>query len=33
VNEEEVCADIPPAPEVAPVHQPHGAAPRRRGRR
>jgi alpha,alpha-trehalose phosphorylase len=33
VTEDEVCADIPPAPEVAPVHQPHGAAPRRRGRR
>jgi alpha,alpha-trehalose phosphorylase len=33
VTEDEVSADIPPAPEVAPVHQPHGVAPRRRGRR
>jgi alpha,alpha-trehalose phosphorylase len=33
VTEDEVCADIPPPPDVAPVHQPHGAAPRRRGRR
>ncbi|MGY1745849.1 glycoside hydrolase family 65 protein [Blastococcus sp. SYSU D00695] len=28
----EVTLDIPPAPEVSPVRQPHGAAPRRRAR-
>jgi alpha,alpha-trehalose phosphorylase len=33
VTEDEVTAQIPPAPQVAPVHQPHGVAPRRRGRR
>jgi alpha,alpha-trehalose phosphorylase len=32
VGEEEVVAAIPPAPEVTPVCQPHGAKPRRRGR-
>nr|WP_204331356.1 glycoside hydrolase family 65 protein [Geodermatophilus sabuli] len=33
VDAEEVVADIPPAPSVEPVSQPHGAAPRRRGKR
>ncbi|MGY1633221.1 glycoside hydrolase family 65 protein [Geodermatophilus sp. SYSU D01186] len=33
VGEQEVVAEIPPAPEVEPVSQPEGAAPRRRGRK
>ncbi|WP_100498341.1 glycoside hydrolase family 65 protein [Geodermatophilus chilensis] len=33
VTEDEISAEIPPAPEVGPVFQPHGVAPRRRGRR
>ncbi|MGY1638397.1 glycoside hydrolase family 65 protein [Geodermatophilus sp. SYSU D00742] len=33
VGEHEVVAEIPPAPEVEPVCQPVGAAPRRRGRK
>ncbi|MGY1662347.1 glycoside hydrolase family 65 protein [Geodermatophilus sp. SYSU D00705] len=33
VGEREVVAEIPPAPEVEPVSQPEGAAPRRRGRK
>ncbi|HEX2075585.1 MAG TPA: glycosyl hydrolase family 65 protein [Geodermatophilus sp.] len=32
VDEDEQVLDIPPAPEVPPVHQPAGAAPRRRSR-
>ncbi|RBY84720.1 glycoside hydrolase family 65 protein [Blastococcus sp. TF02A-26] len=32
VGEREVSVDLPPAPEVTPVRQPHGAEPRRRAR-
>jgi alpha,alpha-trehalose phosphorylase len=32
VDHEDLTLDIPPAPQVEPVHQPHGAAPRRRNR-
>jgi alpha,alpha-trehalose phosphorylase len=32
VVDEDLILDIPPAPKVDPVHQPPGAAPRRRSR-